>query len=105
MLTAMIKGLGLQNKIVLWTFIGYYLIGLPLAFFLAFKAQKFFKLKNTPYLKHIHGFNGLYVGFIVSTAIMNFWYARVIYCFNWREHSQKMQNDLYMYRSTARRPN
>ena len=33
------KGLGQLNMAVLWTFIGYYCLALPLAFFFAFYAE------------------------------------------------------------------
>jgi Na+-driven multidrug efflux pump len=38
LLTGIIKGLGQQSIASLWTFIGYFVIGLPLASFFAFTA-------------------------------------------------------------------
>lgn len=38
LLTGVIKGLGQQNMAALWTCVGYFVIGLPLASFFAFKA-------------------------------------------------------------------
>ena len=65
-----IKALGLQGMAAVYTFIGYYLVGLPLAYILAYKSPN----------PHIQGFTGMYLGFICGTVFVNICLARQIYC-------------------------
>lgn len=102
MLMSMIKGLGLQNKAVLWTFISCYVIGLPLSYFMAYKAQSFFGWSNRPWLKHVQGFNGFFIGNIIGLIILHIQYLQTIYCRNWRTHAKKMLQDMNQDRQAGR---
>jgi Na+-driven multidrug efflux pump len=104
MLTGTIKGLGIQNKAVLWTFIAYFGIGLPLSYFLAFRAQQFTFWQAHPQLKHVQGFTGFFLGFVIASFLLNLKYAQLIYCRNWRTHAKQMLEDLNIQKVATRRP-
>ena len=98
LLTGVIKGLGQQHMAALWTFIGYFLIGLPLASFFAFRAQSFFDWQKNPYLSQIHNLPGLYVGFIVACLILNASFFHLITSVDWNAHAKRISKDFDQYR-------
>jgi len=87
MLNGVIRGLGMQNMAALYTFIGYFLVGLPLSYFFAFKAQSFLNLDQRPLLRTIRGLDGMYLGMNIAALLLNYCYLRIIYTLDWRPHS------------------
>lgn len=76
-----VKGLGKQSKGAFWTFICFYCISLPLAYFLGFKAQFYFEHRV---FKKISGYTGLYIGFLIGLVCINIALICIIYCLDWR---------------------
>ena len=70
LLQGMVKALGMQGSASIYTFVGYYLIGLPLAYIMAYRS---------PY-PEIQGFTGMYLGFIAGIIFVNMSLVRLIYC-------------------------
>ena len=70
---------------VLWTFIGYYCLALPLAFFFAFYAQNLLNWQKVHFLNKITGLVGLYVGFNMAMFTMNISLLAEIVSANWIE--------------------
>lgn len=90
MLNGVIKGLGLQSMAALWTFIGYYLIGLPLAYLLAFRSVDLMDLTGLHFFGSVQGLTGLYLGFIIATTVINLLYGLKLFQLNWKTHPTYM---------------
>ena len=86
-----VKGIGYQNMAVVWTFIGYFFIGLPMAAFCAEKARALFGWQNKEYLGAIHNLNGIYVGFNFACIILDMGIFYIIYSVNW-DDAGKLSN-------------
>jgi len=95
----MIKGLGKQNSAALWTFISFYCVSLPLAYFLGFKAHT---VARATAFQKIEGLPGMYLGFIAGLLVVNLAYLVIIYFLDWRVHSKKMLRDLQLTRLPVR---
>jgi len=82
----------------LWTCIGYFVIGIPLASFFAFRAQSFFEWQKTPYLNEIHNLPGLYVGLIIACVVLNASFLYLITAVDWPAHAKRISKDFDQYR-------
>ena len=89
-LTGVIKGLGLQSMAALWTFVGYYLVGLPLSYLLAFKSVELADLTGLRFLSSLQGLTGLYVGFITACSVINLVFATKLFQLDWKTHPTYM---------------
>jgi len=79
------KGLGHLNMSVFWTFVWYYLIGLPLAVFFAIYAKSLLQLQNTKILNQIYGLSGLYFGFNIAILMLCLLIANEMFSIKWNE--------------------
>lgn len=76
--SGIIRGLGLQVWGSIYTLICYYLIGLPLALWLAFSREK--------------GVYGLWLGFSIACIILDTGFLMIIECPDWWKISDKIQS-------------
>ena len=83
-----IKGLGMQYMAVLWAFIAYYLLGLPLAAFFASEAHGLVHWLNIDFLKNIKGLGGLFFGINIALLIMNINFLQILRGSDWEEFSR-----------------
>ena len=74
--SGIIRGLGLQVWGSIYTLICYYLVGLPLALWLAFGKGK--------------GVYGLWLGFSIACIVLDFGFLCIIECPNWGRIAQEM---------------
>ena len=88
-----IKGLGLQAMTVVWTFIGYFIMGIPMAAFCADKARDLFGWQNTRVLSSIHNLNGIYTGFNFACVVLNISIFYIIYTVDW-DDGDKLSKDI-----------
>ena len=94
-LIGIMKGLGTINMAVLWTFIGFFCLGLPLAFFFDFYAQELLNLRNVHYLNKITGLIGLYVGLSLALILTNLCIFVEILSVNWIETGKQLFADYF----------
>ena len=74
--SGIIRGLGLQVWGSVWTLICYYLIGLPLALWLAFSKDK--------------GVYGLWLGFSIACIVLDLGFLILIECPSWTKIATKI---------------
>ena len=92
-LIGVMKGLGQMNMAVLCTFIGYYCLALPLAFFFAFYAQNLLNWQKVHLLDKVTGIVGLYVGTDMALFILNISILVEILSANWLEIGKSLSGD------------
>jgi len=76
-LSGIVRGLGLQVWGSVYTLICYYLIGLPLALWLAFTKEM--------------GVSGLWLGFSIATIVLDAGFVCIIECPSWHRIASEMQ--------------
>jgi len=74
--SGIIRGLGLQVAGSIYTLVCYYLIGLPLALWLAFGKEM--------------GVKGLWLGFSIACIILDTGFVMIIECPNWTKIAEKV---------------
>ena len=74
--SGIIRGLGLQVAGSIYTLVCYYLIGLPLALWLAFGKEM--------------GVKGLWLGFSIACIILDAGFVVIIECPNWSKIAEKV---------------
>jgi len=77
------KGLGQMNMAVLWTFIGYYCLAIPMAFFFAFYAENLLNWQKVHLLNKVTGIVGIYFGVDMAIFVMNISILVEILSQNW----------------------
>lgn len=78
--SGIIRGLGRQAYGSIYTLFCYYVLGMPLALVLCFKAKM--------------GIAGLWLGFSIACIVLDIGFAMIISCPNWNEISKKVRAGL-----------
>ena len=78
--SGIIRGMGRQVYGSVFTLICYYILGMPLALLLCFKADM--------------GIVGLWLGFTIASIILDFGFCLIISCPNWNEISKKIRSQV-----------